>query len=220
MNLFKKYNGHDEEVAKEALKAIVIKNVTKYVMAQKDAYDLLGSEKYNTKCKKKNKCTLCNIEVHLEVMSDYQGITSEACKMYEMLFDEEIDMDAIKEEVKALRSSGRLSVKEKTGKKKMRDVELEVPEDAPEEIKSITNALQGILRKKGMKDVSVKVTRVDANEFALNPQDYDSTEEFVSALMSAKNAKEAMDNGKSAEDVLNDAVANRAVKSIKPEKLN
>lgn len=201
---------NNQEQARQALVGIVKMNITKYCVLQKTVNDMLSDGRNlaptSKKNKKKGKCGFCLIDSLLTKMALHQDTAGEAAKTYKLLFNgEELDMDAITEE--CANSAG--FIKRKKGSSSIIEKDnVIMPEDAPEEIKDICDAIHKVLRGNGKEgEISIEVVNMKASNYGLDPENFDSFGDYARAVSKAREEAHAMENGdKTAEEVITDAI--------------
>lgn len=221
MDLFKKHMSSSKEKAKEALVSIVKTNISKYIMLQVEVTNILlaGQDLFPTKKHKKNKpCGMCKMDTLLLTMSNCQDIAAEAVKTFKIMFpSEEIDMESIVDE--SAEKYG-LYRKEKNSKISTKGNVI-LPEDAPEEIHDICEAIQNILKERGRgSDMSVEVINMKGDNYGLKPDQFENFGDFAQAVSKAREEN----NSKPGEDILNEAIIRNTEKKVNnpdnKEKLN
>lgn len=198
---------NSQEQANHALMGIIKMNISKYVLLQRTVNDILTSGVKLTpqKGQKKRQCKLCIINEMLARMSHHQDIAGEAAKTFKMLFNEEVDMDALVLEA----ARGEFEPKRKKGASSsiIKKDNVIMPEDAPQEVQDICSAIQKVLKQNGKGgDMTVEVVNMKAENFGLNPQDFNSFGDFAQAVSRAREEFVTQSEGKSPEEIIKDAV--------------
>jgi hypothetical protein len=202
-----------QEQAKHALVGIIKMNISKYAVLQKAVNDILvsGQQLTPVKGQKKKNCKLCLINEMLGKMSHHQDVAGEAAKTFRILFNEEIDMNAIVD--KCASEVFRSTDKEKKGTSStiIKKDNVIMPEDAPEEVKDICEAIQKILKANGKEgDMTVEVVNMKGENYGLNPENFDSFGDYARAVSKAREEAHAIEHGdKSAEEVIKDAIIHK-----------
>jgi hypothetical protein len=225
MNLFEKHSGVNEAATKKAIGMIINKNVGRYILAQKELNELLCAGKFSKKCKPKKRCNLCKAEFILKDMAEFQSITREACKTYKLLFNEDFDLALLTSMIKKEFYPTRF---EKKDVKMDRSKPYIVPDNAPEEVRRMCDMIQKAMDESGVEGVQMEVINIAGNNYGLNIDDFDNPAEFFQAVSALRDREFEMENeGKSGEEMLTDAVINKAEKEVskpsvktKAEKLN
>lgn len=203
--------------AKEALISIVKMNVKRYLTMQGSMMDLLASgapmapdKKTQRKKGKKHikSCNFCKLNAMITSMSSYKDVAAEAIFHYNNLFDEDLDLDTIFEEMDNKMNSSGEFVLDKDGT-------LIMPADAPEEVKAMMTTIQEALNKNGMGgNMSMEVINLKADNYGLKPEDFPDFVSYAKAV-SAKRAEAYEKNkGKSGEEIINEAVILNAEKAV------
>lgn len=233
MNLFQKHSEQNENKAKKVLIKIVKTNITKYILLQIkiDKILLKGSS---------SKSTVKELTVLFKKMLKLQSAVGECVKTSQLLFDDEIDVELITKEI----ADKHYPIKPSCDCKKCRArrAELEsvenddigtslddfkLPKDASKDLKNLFGRLSESL--KGSK-LEGKVRVVNANEEAdklgLNPEDFESFDEFMKAVIKARKTQDKISKGQSPESIINNAIiesieGDQQIDSeIKKDKLN
>jgi hypothetical protein len=192
-----------EAIIKKNLVNIVTVNIKRYIIAKHNLMPLLmsGSTK---KCTKKKKCNGCKSEDILNRMNQYQGVVREACKAMEVLFDEQIDVKAIVEEL------GETSYEDPSEKKGKRDGKIILPENAPQDIKNVAQAIKEALMKNGMSG-DMEIVDMKAENHGINPNDFEDFGDYIKAVHKARKMSKDIKAGKTTvEEVLTKSVEEEA----------
>ena len=214
--------------AKSALVGIARMNISKYIELQRvvntmltDGRDLAPTSKKN---KKKGNCGFCTINRLMTKMAIHQDTAGEAAKTYKMLFNgEEIDMDALTDEV--AKQAGFLRKNPKNGNGIITKDNVIMPEDAPQNVKDVCDAITKALSKNGkMPDgMTFEVVNMSGDNFGIKAEDFESEIDFLQAV---SKAREEFAN-KKPEDIIKDSVIKKVEnehfdenKHVSSEKLN
>lgn len=219
MNQFKEHMKNNND-AKEVLLAVIKTNLAKYMAGQDVINRALMEVKLPVKkCKKgkkgkKDNCVICEINYIFKKMAESQGIVVEGRKTFNMLFDEDLDMDALIHEISHEYFDGQAKSFNPS------DNNIILSEDAPQEIKDICNKIMGEFVGKGLNGVKIEVIDVKADNFGLRQEDFENFGDFCRAVSAAR---EANASGKTGEEILSEAIIHKAEMDTeeKPkEKLN
>lgn len=219
MNLFQKHSEQNQEEAKALLFKTIKSNIKKYVLVQIEADKILLSGSKSKKAQ--SLLTRC-----LKLMSDHQGIASEGAKTFQLMFDEEIDMNKLVGKIadkyypiKARCNckkcvARRESIENNNNNEEMLGVPLkdfDFPEGLPDELKDLFGKISKSIKGTGM-EAKVRVMNIkeEAEKLNLDLNNYSSPEEAVEAIKKAQKAKEKIRKGAKPETVINDAI----IKSI------
>jgi len=182
MRLFDKHSKENEEKAKSALTSVAARLIGKYIVCQELLNSALsGGASFGSK-DKQGACLCCIVDKLTSKMSKYENQLGQVIKNHKTLFNEELDVEEIT--VKAFNdlyptTSGKSSSKDK---KKMNVIsDIEIPEDAPQDVKDMLTAItKAITKVKGSKNFDVNV--IDMSNTGLNPKDFPSFEDYFKAV--------------------------------------
>lgn len=214
--------------AKSALVGIARMNISKYIELQRvvntmltDGRDLAPTSKKN---KKKGDCGFCTINRLMTKMAIHQDTAGEAAKTYKMLFaGEEIDMEVITDE--CAKNAGFSRRKPKSGNGVITRDNVIMPEDAPQSVKDVCDAITQALSKNGKmpEGMTFEVVNMAGDNFGIKPEDFESEVDFLQAV---SKAREDFAN-KTPEEIIKDSVIKKVEneqfdenKNVSNEKLN
>ena len=212
------------QTAKDCLMAVVRVNIGKYVVAQKVLNTMLvsGEPKCNADGKGKNKkcdgkCMPAKANKILKKMGEFQRITSEACKTYGMLFQEEIDIRSMTHD--AQMKYYNLNVPEEVkGTPLMKNGKIILPEDAPQDIKNVAQSIREALIKNGMSG-DMEIVDMKADNHGINPNDFEEFSDYIKAVAQARKVNRDIKSGKiTAEEVVTNTVMHDAKENLEEVK--
>jgi hypothetical protein len=194
MNLFKKHTAVNQKNAKKALKKAAIKSSSKFLQAQHLLATILASgkpPKLVNKAISKITKDLCKCHDRTQMIMG----------SYELLFDKELNIDD--EMDKVIENHYPLIMDAVTPKVPGSTFSEKDVDDKTEQriAKSVAKALGVSLKK-----VRVSKTMASKNVFSkLNPQDFNSFEEFMDAVKAASKREDEL-AGKSGEEIISENV--------------
>lgn len=235
MNVFKAHGNGMEEQAKEMLVATTKLNLAKYITQQDKVNKMLlnfnPSKEVKRLKNKDKKCVLCRATAAFKKMTIAQGVVSECKKTFQILFGEELDVDELVKEVgrdlypdaDVVNMADNSNYPKEAGFATVGD-RIVVPEDAPDSVKKMCEALQKVLNKNGMKGAQIEVVEMGKESFGLKQEDFPNFGEYLKAVAEKRREWIEENKNKAPEAVINDAIIHAAeaapVEEIKKEKLN
>lgn len=220
-NLFEQHSAGNQKQAKMAVRRVIVGSAAKYILLQKKANKLIMAGE--RKPKKGKKCLACKLNKLFTEMIRFELVAGEAVKTYEMMFGEKVDLDGI------IQECTKKFYPEVTGrgvyKSRAREAsaafgnevpfdDFKVDDDAPDSVKDLFAIIGDAIKESGLNTANFKIGVIDTHNpehtMGVNPKDFDTPEDFLKAVKKAQKAKEEMESGKPAEEVLTDAMVSDA----------
>lgn len=215
----KKVKENNAEIAQRMLITAVRVNVHKYCALNHKVNILLKSMPMPKKHPKKAKdCPICLLGKLFAKMHEKQAIVSEACKTMEGLFNRQIDVDKITQQIMAKKYNADINYTAEDRPDveftldNVEDGEVIMPNNTPQEIKDIAEKLMKGLAKNGLGSAKVEIINTTDHNFGLKQEDFENFGEFAKAL--SKKRKEAKENP---EATLNSVILQKAEEDAKSE---